>query len=87
MIRAILFDLDGTLLDTLADIGSAMNAALAQHGFPGHSPAAYRGFIGRGLAQLVTNALPENGRGKKEEVMATFHHLYAERRRRRRPPR
>ena len=78
MIRAVVFDVDGTLLDTLADIGNAMNAALAQHGFPGHSPEAYRGFIGRGLEQLVATALPEPARGQKDAVVATFRQVYAE---------
>lgn len=57
--RAIVFDLDGTLLDTLADIGDACNAALAQHAFPVHPVDAYRYFVGDGVAFLLRRALPE----------------------------
>lgn len=58
MARAVLFDLDGTLLDTLDDIASAGNAALAAEGFPGHPAQAYRWFIGDGVPNLVRRALP-----------------------------
>ena len=40
--KALVFDLDGTLLNTLDDIGNSMNAALAERGFPTHSPDEYR---------------------------------------------
>jgi phosphoglycolate phosphatase len=60
--RAVLFDLDGTLLDTLGDIGSAVNDALAREGFPTHPIEAYREFIGDGVVTLVQRALP-SGRG------------------------
>ncbi len=58
--RAIVFDLDGTLLDTLADIAHAANAALALEGFPPHPEADYRRFIGDGVAMLFTRALPRD---------------------------
>ena len=47
------FDLDGTLVDSLADIAAAMNWALAHHGLPTHPEAAYRGFVGEGVRELV----------------------------------
>lgn len=50
--------MDGTLLDTLADLGDAMNRALARHGFPVHHVDAYRYHVGSGAGQLVTRALP-----------------------------
>ncbi len=56
--RAILFDLDGTLLDTLADIAHAANEALALEGFPAHPEADYRRFIGEGVHMLFRRALP-----------------------------
>ncbi len=56
---AILFDLDGTLLDTQADIAKSMNAALAQFGFPTHPVDSYRYFIGKGLDCLVRRTLPK----------------------------
>jgi len=57
--KAVLFDLDGTLLDTLEDIARSMNAVLINSGFPAHPVEAYRGFIGEGIANLVQRALPE----------------------------
>ena len=56
---AVLFDLDGTLLDTLEDIASAVNAVLEHEGFPAHPAAAYRQFIGDGAPMLFRPALPE----------------------------
>ena len=56
--QAFLFDLDGTLLDTLADLASACNRMLAQHGWPGHPVDAYRRMIGNGFVKLVERALP-----------------------------
>jgi len=60
--RAVLFDLDGTLLDTLKDIADATNRALVQLGFPGHETDAYRHFVGEGTDVLAFRALPENKR-------------------------
>lgn len=57
--RAVLFDLDGTLLDTLRDLGEAMNLVLAQRGYPTHPIDAYRYFVGEGAALLVARAFPE----------------------------
>jgi phosphoglycolate phosphatase len=57
--QAVLFDLDGTLLDTLADIANATNAALERLGFPAHPRDAYRYFLGEGMDWLVRRALPE----------------------------
>jgi len=60
--RAIIFDLDGTLLDTLADIGEAVNSALAEVNLPGYPIDVFRQFIGDGLKMTVTRALPETRR-------------------------
>ena len=57
-LRAVLFDLDGTLVDTLDDIAEAMNHALAAHDLPIHPPDAYRALVGEGVARLVERALP-----------------------------
>lgn len=56
--KAVVFDMDGTLLDTLADLGEAMNRVLAQHGLPVHPLDAYRFHVGSGARQLVARALP-----------------------------
>ena len=60
--KAILFDVDGTLLNTLEDLGDAVNRVLAGKGFPTHKLEAYRYFIGDGSAMLITRALPEEKR-------------------------
>ena len=60
--RAAIFDLDGTLLDTLKDIADAANRALASRGFPTHPHEAFRWFVGDGSRILMTRALPEDQR-------------------------
>ena len=60
--RAILFDLDGTLLNTLDDIGAAMNRVLVERGLPAHELKAYLDFVGHGSRVLVERALPESRR-------------------------
>ena len=60
--RAVLFDLDGTLLDTLKDIAESTNTALSRLGFPPHKVDAYRYFIGDGREVLAFRALPEKHR-------------------------
>ncbi|GAB6909309.1 Phosphoglycolate phosphatase [Desulfosarcina cetonica] len=64
-IRGIIFDLDGTLLDTLADIATSVNRMLAEFGFPGHTLDDYRRFIGNGIKMLVLRALPIEGRSQE----------------------
>ena len=54
----VIFDLDGTLVDTLEDIGDAMDRVLAREGAPGHTYGEYRYLIGHGIRNLVTEALP-----------------------------
>jgi phosphoglycolate phosphatase len=56
--KAILFDLDGTLLDSLADIGNAVNQILSRRQFPNHPIEAYRHFVGDGARLLIVRALP-----------------------------
>ena len=58
MIRAAIFDLDGTLADTIGDLGGAVNAVLSAHGFPEHSPQIYKSMVGDGFAMLMRRALP-----------------------------
>ena len=57
--RATIFDLDGTLLDTLDDIANAANRVLAARSFPIHPNPNYRAFIGEGVVKLMLRALPE----------------------------
>lgn len=65
--KAILFDLDGTLLDTLEDLGNAVNCVLAKKGFPTHTMDTYRFMVGDGITMLMNRALPEDKR--KEDIV------------------
>ncbi len=58
--KAVIFDLDGTLLDTLSDLGDSMNSVLERHGFPQHNLESYKYMIGDGVEFLVKRALPES---------------------------
>lgn len=60
--KAVLFDLDGTLLDATEDVGNAMNRVLDEYGFPTHTIEEYVPFFGSGARVLVTRALPEHCR-------------------------
>jgi phosphoglycolate phosphatase len=60
--KGVIFDLDGTLLDTLADLADSMNQVLQDKGFPTHPIAAFRHFVGDGAAMLVSRALPPEKR-------------------------
>ena len=66
--RLAIFDLDGTLLDTVADLANATNQALAQCGYPTHPTDAYYQFVGNGINKLFFRALPEEAR-TEENVM------------------
>jgi phosphoglycolate phosphatase len=56
--KAVLFDLDGTLLDTLDDLGDSMNAVLSARGYATHPISAYTDFVGDGVHNLVRRSLP-----------------------------
>lgn len=60
--RGVIFDLDGTLVDSLEDIADSMNSVLQGYGFLSHDLQAYRRFIGNGIKNLVCEALPETFR-------------------------
>lgn len=68
-IKAVIFDLDGTLLDSLQDIAESMNKALAESGLPEHPLEAYKDFVGDGLFKLTERSLPASRR-KQAEVEA-----------------
>lgn len=65
-VKAVLFDLDGTLLDTLQDLGDAMNRVLDRRGYSTHPVESYRWFVGEGARTLVERALPPERRGEQE---------------------
>ncbi|MBM4093042.1 MAG: HAD family hydrolase [Planctomycetes bacterium] len=60
--RAVVFDLDGTLLNSLLDIADAANAVLGAHGFPTHPTDAYRYFVGDGVRILIERVVPASCR-------------------------
>lgn len=62
MKKIVIFDLDGTLLNTIADLAAATNQALQHFGFPTHPTEAYRFFVGNGINKLFEQALPEEER-------------------------
>lgn len=75
----IIFDLDGTLLNTLDDLADACNAALKEAGYPERSREDVRRFIGNGVARLIRQALPKSaGDDVSEQVLARFKVIYLE---------
>jgi phosphoglycolate phosphatase len=68
--KAVLFDLDGTLLDTLQDLAASGNEVLAGRGLPPHPLDAYRIFIGNGMVNLVRDVFPPAMRPETEEEIA-----------------
>lgn len=62
MVKLAIFDLDGTLLDTLADLARSCNEALAANGFPAHKQEAYKLFVGDGIQMLLARILPSDCR-------------------------
>lgn len=69
----VIFDLDGTLLNTIADLGNAANHALQQCGFPTHPLTAYPRFVGSGITKLIERVLPESARNSEQiETMRKF---------------
>ena len=69
--KGVIFDLDGTLVDTLADIAAAMNSALKQHGFPELPVEDYRDKVGWGIRRLAFLSLSEANRSQKNaELLA-----------------
>lgn len=74
---AIIFDLDGTLINSLTDLGTAMNTTLEYFGYPTHPMESYKIFVGNGLSKLCERALGEN-QSKFEQVLEHFLGVYGE---------
>lgn len=73
MLKAVVFDLDGTLLNTIPDIAGALNRALESCGFPTHSVETCKAFVGGGIFQAIRQALPA---GCGEEDVLRVHRIY-----------
>jgi phosphoglycolate phosphatase len=76
--RAVLFDLDGTLADTLADLANATNWALAQVGCPPHPADSYRYRVGNGARELCARALPADKQELTDQVLRLMARRYDE---------
>ena len=63
-IRFIIFDFDGTLLNTISDLAHSTNYALEKNGFPVHPIDAYKNFVGNGITKLFERALPDEKRAE-----------------------
>jgi len=75
MFKNYIFDLDGTLLDTLVDITNAINYAMEKMGYPIHTKDEVRGYIGDGKKVMIMRAVPKNA---DEEAMEKVNQLYTE---------
>ena len=77
MYSTYIFDLDGTLLNTLDDLAASVNYALRQYGMPEHPVDAVRRFVGNGVRLLMQRAVPEGADNPMfEEIFATFRQYY-----------
>ncbi|SBW09235.1 Phosphoglycolate phosphatase [uncultured delta proteobacterium] len=74
-VRAVIFDLDGTLVDSLEDLADCVNTALAAHSLPEHPLAPYKYFVGMGLENLIRSAVPA---GTPETVFTAVKTRYRE---------
>lgn len=76
MIKLAIFDLDGTLIDSIGDLAAAVEYALAQNGYPPNPPEAYRHFVGNGAMKLIERALPK---GTDEAEIKRIHEVFSAR--------
>lgn len=79
MIKAVLFDLDGTLANTLNDLGNAVNYVLEKYGYPTHPLESYKLKVGGGMRNLIHKSLPESEQNEETEqkVLAEFLEYYS----------
>lgn len=79
MFTHVIFDLDGTLLNTLEDLADATNWVCAQHGWPPHSLETYKTFVGNGVPKLLERAVPSDvvqTQQLREQMLAEFTPYY-----------
>ncbi len=74
--KLFIFDLDGTLIDSVADLAAAGNHTLKLHGFPTHPLEAYYKFVGNGIGKLMERALPEGSKHLAESLLDDFRAYY-----------
>lgn len=76
MKKLYIFDLDGTLVNSIYDLADAMNSVLGKYGYPVHDTEKYKYFVGDGTLKLVERAIPESER--TEEKIASLHSEFSE---------
>lgn len=76
MKKLAIFDLDGTLVNTIADLGEAVNYALRQKGFQEHPIKAYNMMVGNGVRKLIERATPDIDPALSAELLASFREYY-----------
>jgi len=76
MIKAVVFDLDGTLIDSLEDLAESMNSALVANGLPAHPIKDYKLMIGDGLTNLAKRAAGSDNAAVYEPVLAKMREIY-----------
>ena len=74
-VSLVIFDLDGTLLNTIADLGTATNHALNVCGYSTHPISKYPDFVGNGVNNLIKRALPESARSESEIMRLKPHFI------------
>ncbi len=79
MYKGVIFDLDGTLLNTLYDLSDSVNSVLASYGYPQHEYESYKQKIGKGMRNLIKVSLPESARNEENisEAVNKFMEAYA----------
>lgn len=80
--KAVIFDLDGTLVDSLADLSDSVNLMLESYGFPTHEMEQYRYFVGNGSKKLMERTLPRDKAASAEfveESLVKYKAIYKER--------
>ena len=79
MIKGCIFDLDGTLVDSLQDLASSTNEVLNKRGYPIHDITVYNYFVGNGVRKLVERALPQDKKNETDECLKEFYEVYERR--------
>ncbi len=79
MIKGCIFDLDGTLINSLEDLANSTNDVLYSHGYPIHEVSAYNYFVGNGVRKLVERALPYDKISETDECLQEFYKVYENR--------
>ncbi len=76
--KAVIFDLDGTLVNSLDDLADSVNTVLKEYGYPAHPLEKYRIMVGNGIKKLIERALPPDASEKTlEEALEKFKKIYA----------